>query len=168
MYKFVHPRGHLYPQKRTTIQEMSSLLSRFRASVANCLAPLSGSFIFLAMSTASWLDITWIVCKGLPSAYNHLYPLTQHNHWSALSPVLKSKINHYDSFHLFLFPYPFPPNHYLDLWHSKCTIFLVICLYSSNIIRNLTLLYFWQNRGPRKHHHILICSYNIIIASNIW
>lgn len=52
-----------HPLRRTTMQDMSSLLSLFNASAANCLAALCGSFVFLAISTASWLDMTWISRK---------------------------------------------------------------------------------------------------------
>lgn len=50
-----------YPLNLTTTQDISSLLSRFNASATNCFAAFCGSLIFLAISTASWLLITWVV-----------------------------------------------------------------------------------------------------------
>lgn len=47
--------------KHITIQEMSSLLSLFNASDVSCLAALWGSLVFLAISTTSWFDITYIL-----------------------------------------------------------------------------------------------------------
>lgn len=44
---------------RTTMHEISSLLLRFTASVASCLAAAVGSLIFFTKSTASWFSITY-------------------------------------------------------------------------------------------------------------
>lgn len=61
---------HFHTLNRTTMQEMSSLLSLFTASVANCFAAFCGSRIFRAMSTASWLVITCGSGGGLCMYYS--------------------------------------------------------------------------------------------------
>lgn len=42
------------------MHEISSLLSLSNDSAISCFAAFSGSLIFFAMSTASWLAMTWI------------------------------------------------------------------------------------------------------------
>ena len=49
----------IYALNRTTMHDMSSLLSLFNASAVNCLAAAYGSLYLLAKSTTSWLFITW-------------------------------------------------------------------------------------------------------------
>ena len=66
--------SRFHPINRTTMQEISSLLSLCNASITSCFAPFCGSFIFSAMSTASWLDITWSIHRLGFSITNRLNP----------------------------------------------------------------------------------------------
>ena len=61
----LHSRNSLmfYPLNRTTIHDISSLLSLFNASATSCLAAFCGSLVFLAISIASSLLSTWIIDK---------------------------------------------------------------------------------------------------------
>lgn len=54
-------KGSFHHLNLTTMQEISSLLSLLRASVVSSFAAFNGSLILLAISTASWLAITYTI-----------------------------------------------------------------------------------------------------------